>query len=52
MPVLHALMMIFRFNWFGDGNTVALASIASVSNMSPNMSRNAAAMLRCCGIVQ
>jgi len=48
----HALMMIFRFSWFGEGSDVALVSIGSVSSMSPNISRNAAAMLRCCGIVQ
>jgi len=49
---LHAFMMIFRFNWFGDGSTVVLPSTGSVSSMSPNTSRNAAAMFRCCGIVQ
>jgi len=45
-------MMIFRFNWFGDGSAVAFGSIGSTSNVSPNTSRNAAAMFRCCGIVQ
>ena len=44
--------MILPFSWLGLGSVPGGTWMGSVSSASPKMSRNACAMLRCCGSEQ